>query len=86
MKDIKAISLHPGSNAKCKPSQSNSRLKEVDKHLADTIMSEIVDSTNLSPSLSDVVGLESVKSALNEAVILPSVRPDLFTGLRIPPK
>ena len=37
-------------------------------------------------SFSDVVGLGSVKAALTEAVILPASRPDLFTGLRKPPK
>lgn len=35
---------------------------------------------------SDIVGLGAVKAALREAVILPATRPDLFTGLRKPPK
>lgn len=32
----------------------------------------------------DVAGLENVKTALNELVILPHKRPELFTGLRAP--
>jgi ATP-dependent 26S proteasome regulatory subunit len=32
----------------------------------------------------DIAGLENVKQALQEAAILPLIRPDLFTGLRKP--
>ena len=34
----------------------------------------------------DIVGLETAKRTLKEAVILPALRPDLFKGLRSPPK
>lgn len=33
-----------------------------------------------------IVGLENAKQALFETLIFPSKRPDLFTGLRSPPK
>ena len=35
---------------------------------------------------SDIFGLESAKKVLREAVILPNLRPDIFTGLRAPPR
>ena len=34
----------------------------------------------------DVAGNENAKSALREMVLLPAVRPDIFVGLRSPPK
>ncbi len=37
-------------------------------------------------TFADIVGLGSVKQALHEMVIFPSLRPDLFQGLRSPPR
>jgi SpoVK/Ycf46/Vps4 family AAA+-type ATPase len=42
----------------------------------------LLPSNNLT--LNDVIGLEDVKQALHEMVILPTLRPDLFTGIRKP--
>lgn len=39
-----------------------------------------------STKWTDIAGLENAKRALQEAVILPLLRPDLYTGLRSPPK
>ena len=51
----------------------------------DQIMDEIVDK---SPQVrwEDIAGLSFAKQTLQEAVILPNLRPDIFTGLRRPPK
>ena len=49
------------------------------------IMSEMLDK---SPDIrwDDIAGLSYAKQTLQEAVILPNLRPDLFVGLRRPPK
>ena len=37
-------------------------------------------------SFATIAGLDSVKKVLNEAIVLPNLRPDLFTGIRAPHK
>jgi spastin len=49
------------------------------------ILREVVD-TSRSVQWDEISGLENAKQILKESVILPSKRPDLFTGLRKPPK
>ena len=34
----------------------------------------------------DIAGLEFVKKTVKEIVVFPLLRPDIFTGLRAPPK
>ncbi|OQS07196.1 spastin and Fidgetin [Thraustotheca clavata] len=53
--------------------------------LAHMILDEVLDQ---SPGVhwSNIAGLELAKEILQEAIVLPTLRPDLFTGLCSPPK
>lgn len=57
--------------------------KNVDSKLANLILNEIVDS-GATVSFEDIAGQQLAKQALQEIVILPALRPELFTGLRAP--
>ncbi|KAG0202037.1 hypothetical protein BGX28_005320 [Mortierella sp. GBA30] len=62
-----------------------SRLKNIDTKLANMILNEVmVDGATVT--WDDIAGLSFAKQALKEIVILPALRPELFTGLRAPAK
>ncbi|PVZ97252.1 hypothetical protein BB558_006533 [Smittium angustum] len=61
------------------------RLKNVDPKMIEVIKNEIM--SNLpSVSWEDIAGLEHAKKSIMEIVVWPMQRPDLFSGLRGPPK
>ncbi|EGT37619.1 hypothetical protein CAEBREN_25656 [Caenorhabditis brenneri] len=71
------------------PSQVNAvnraaLLKGVDKVIGERLLDEILDNTGVL--MDDVAGCQSAKAALEEAVILPALNPNLFSGLRQPVK
>uniref|UniRef100_A0A3Q1ISL6 microtubule-severing ATPase n=2 Tax=Anabas testudineus TaxID=64144 RepID=A0A3Q1ISL6_ANATE len=71
------------SAGKQPPKRDMKNFKNVDSKLASLILNEIVDS-GASVSFEDVAGQNLAKQALQEIVILPALRPELFTGLRAP--
>jgi len=60
-------------------------LKGLDKELIEKINNDIVDSGE-QICFDDIAGLQNAKDTVNELVIMPMLRPELFTGLRACPK
>lgn len=61
------------------------RLKNIEPKMIEMIMNEMLDKAPKT-SWDDIAGLEHAKSTIMESVIWPMQRPDIFTGLRGPPK
>ncbi|NXG73567.1 FIGL1 protein, partial [Baryphthengus martii] len=61
------------------------RLKNIEPKMVELIMHEIVDH---GPPVNwdDIAGVEFAKATIKEIVVWPMLRPDIFTGLRGPPK
>ncbi|XP_059215205.1 fidgetin-like protein 1 [Centropristis striata] len=72
-------------NANQEPQIVDERLKNFEPKIIELIMSEIMDH---GPPVSwdDIAGLEFAKTTIKEIVVWPMLRPDIFTGLRGPPK
>ncbi|XP_059828442.1 fidgetin-like protein 1 [Hypanus sabinus] len=76
----------PHGNSSLEPSQPvDERLKNLEPKMIQLIMSEIMDH---GPPVNwdDIAGLDFAKATIKEIVVWPMLRPDIFTGLRGPPK
>uniref|UniRef100_A0A1Q3F4J7 Putative aaa+-type atpase n=1 Tax=Culex tarsalis TaxID=7177 RepID=A0A1Q3F4J7_CULTA len=61
------------------------RLRHIDPKMVELIRNEIMD--RFSPvTWDDIAGLEYAKQIIREAIVCPLLRPDIFTGLRKPPR
>ena len=61
------------------------RLKNIEPRMIELIENEIMD--NGAPvNWDDIAGLEFAKKTIKEIVVWPMLRPDIFTGLRGPPR
>lgn len=61
------------------------RLKGIDPKLLETIENEIIHRVD-TVTWEQIAGLEHAKNTIKEIVIWPMLRPDIFKGLRGPPK
>jgi len=83
----KSLPTSPSSESTPPPSSSLQLLANKE---ADVLRKTVVDDMYMPPSQlqsttwEDIAGLADAKQALQEAAIMPLVRPDLFTGLRKP--
>ncbi|ETE59500.1 Fidgetin-like protein 1, partial [Ophiophagus hannah] len=64
---------------------TDERLKNIEPKMIELIMHEIMDH---GPPVKwdDIAGVEFAKATIKEIVVWPMLRPDIFTGLRGPPK
>ncbi|XP_056290812.1 fidgetin-like protein 1 [Pseudoliparis swirei] len=74
-----------GRSSGPEPRLPDERLKNFEPRIVELIMSEIMDH---GPQVSwdDIAGLDFAKSIIKEIVVWPMLRPDIFTGLRGPPR
>ena len=63
----------------------DSKISSIEEKLIEMIESEII-TRNPCLKWDDIAGLEFAKKTVNEVIVWPLKRPDLFKGLRAPPK
>lgn len=61
-------------------------VKGVDAAIVSRVMDEVVDSSASKVTWDSVSGLEKQKALLRETIMLPFQRPDIFVGVRAPPR
>ncbi|KFP83109.1 PREDICTED: fidgetin-like protein 1 [Acanthisitta chloris] len=61
------------------------QLKNIEPKMVELIMHEIMDHGPVV-NWDDIAGVEFAKATIKEIVVWPMLRPDIFTGLRGPPK
>lgn len=59
-------------------------IKGCDPKLVESILHEVIPSGGTGVGWAEVAGQAKAKAALHEMVVLPALRPELFTGLREP--
>lgn len=61
------------------------RYKNLDPRMVELIENEIME-RQLNITWSDIAGLEMAKKNIQEIIIWPMLRPDIFKGIRAPPR
>ena len=78
-------SLNKQASTGANDKTEDERYKELDPKLVESIENDIVDR---SPKIkwADIAGLQFTKKVIYEMILWPIMRPDIFKGLRAPPK
>ena len=64
---------------------TDERYKNLDPRMVELIENEIME-RQLDITWDDIAGLEFAKKTINEIIIWPMLRPDIFKGIRAPPR
>ncbi|XP_055372498.1 fidgetin-like protein 1 [Condylostylus longicornis] len=84
-KNFKNIEKNEISFEATKNEVLDDRLINIDPKMIEIINNEVIN--NLEHiTWDDIAGLEDAKSVIKESIIWPILRPDIFTGIRRPPK
>ncbi|KXN72470.1 AAA domain protein [Conidiobolus coronatus NRRL 28638] len=75
----------PRTSKANKEEPEDERLKNLDANMIQMIKNEIMG-TDLNITWDDIAGLTHAKKTMNEIIVQPIKRPDLFRGLTAPPK
>lgn len=89
LKPIDSAKMYGGKRqtpSKIVQKKSNLNYTSDDPFIATIKADMYVDSSTLTTRWDDISGLTTAKRSLQEAAILPLLRPDLYTGLRSPPR
>ncbi|CAD8141729.1 unnamed protein product [Paramecium octaurelia] len=71
--------------------QCNKQITQKQQQIAqkDPYCQQIIETSmirKIDVGFEDIIGLEHIKNQLEETIILPNLRPDIYTGIRAPPK
>ncbi|KAF2352309.1 P-loop containing nucleoside triphosphate hydrolase [Trinorchestia longiramus] len=69
----------------CDDMMGDPRLTNIDVKMVELIMNEVLDA-GIEVQWDHIAGLQDAKATIQEVVVWPMLRPDIFTGLRGPPK
>ncbi|KAL9922994.1 fidgetin [Glossina fuscipes fuscipes] len=76
---------HETLNPELSALKDHPALKNIDMKIVEMVTNEIIHELK-SIDWCDIAGLDYAKSIIKEAVVYPLLRPDIFTGLRRPPR
>ncbi|KAJ3236087.1 Fidgetin-like protein 1 [Chytriomyces hyalinus] len=79
------IAVGGKKDAKPNADATDERFKNIDPAMIEAVRNEIMDNSK-GITWDDIAGLQHAKNTIQEAVIWPMSRPDIFNGLRAPPK
>ncbi|UJR08660.1 hypothetical protein I4U23_012919 [Adineta vaga] len=82
-KDVSSVSNHRKTSTHNPNQRPTLKLPNVEPKLVSYILDEVIENRP-HVKFDDIGGQEAAKRALEEAVILPVLRPEMFTGLRAP--